>query len=275
MTNYHQYLPSPLLSGFVECYWTLRSPGKGADSIQRLIPGGRVELIFNLGDRFHWQFPGMEAQSLACGRIKVMGQRNKISFAWQEGNPHLIGVRFKPGGLAAFSKVPVSEILNQLLPAEYLFGYSVHDCIARLQGSVLDENQIKLLDEFLAKAIRYEPAQWSLVSSTVNFMRTSPDNISIGEICRENQACYKKLERKFLQIVGYTPKNYYRIIRFNRAIREMAFRKNSLTSIGYECGFYDQAHFIKDFRLFTGTTPSLFRKEDHFMADFLIHHQPV
>ncbi len=204
-----------------------------------------------------------------------MGQRNKISFAWQEGSPHLIGVRFKPGGLAAFSKVPVSEILNQVLPAEYLFGDSVHEWIARLQGSVQAEDQIKILDGFLAKAIRYEPAEWSLVSRTVNFIRTSRDNISIGEICRENQAYYKKLERKFLQMVGYTPKNYYRIIRFNRTIREMAFRKNSLTNIGYECGFYDQAHFIKDFRLFTGTTSSLFRKEDHFMADFLIHHQPV
>lgn len=83
------------------------------------------------------------------------------------------------------------------------------------------------------------------------------------------------MERAFLKYVGYTPKHYYRIVRFNKALRQMHESKKSLTSICYDCDYYDQSHFIKDFRQFTGTTPKHFQTENNTIAGFLINHQTV
>ncbi|HZI23943.1 MAG TPA: helix-turn-helix domain-containing protein, partial [Chryseolinea sp.] len=86
---------------------------------------------------------------------------------------------------------------------------------------------------------------------------------------------YKKLERLFLRYTGYNPKNFTRVVRFYRTLKEMNAKRLSLTGVGMNGGYYDQPHFIRDFKAFTGKTPSQFTSENPTIANFLLQSKHV
>jgi len=274
MLSYTQYKPSGTLGNFIECYWVCRDPLITMAPVERLIPGGRTEMILNFGHPMQFLAPGELSDGTAVRHAHVMGQRNRIYYAKQGGGTDLLGVRFKPGGISAFTSLPVSDLLNQIIPAEDVLGILIKDWEDRLAEEKNDAGRIHLLDSLLMKIARDTTAEWQSVINAVDTIRKS-STVSVNVLCNENGSYYKKLERAFLKYIGYTPKNYCGIVRFNKAIRQVYVNKKSLTSVCYDCGYYDQSHFIKDFRQFTGTTPKHFQAENHSIAGFLISQQVV
>ena len=274
MLSYIQYNPSPGLTSYIECYWILHAPFMSLSSLERLVPGGRAELILNLGDPIQLSGEHDLSGGTTIRQAHVFGQRSHIYYAKKNGETHLVGVRFKPGGIGAFTKLPASLFLNQLIAAEDVLGTAVKNWEDRLWKIKNDSERINLLDRLIMKAVKGTTAGWESCKKVADTIRKSSP-VFVNVLCDENESYYKKLERNFLQHVGYTPKNYYRIIRFNRALRQMHTGKKTLTAISYDCDYYDQSHFIKDFRQFTGTTPTRFKTENHTIAGFLINQQPV
>ncbi|NLU92328.1 helix-turn-helix domain-containing protein [Chitinophaga sp. Ak27] len=274
MFYYRQYYPSIQLADIIECYWVLRAPNSFMDVPDRLIPGGRVELIFNFGDPADWLITADNPHGTRVSEPVIMGQRNQIFYVKSTGKIRMLGIRFKPGGLASFTNLPISDLLNMLLPAEQLLGKAVKSLEMRLSDYSDDDKQIQLLDAILKTELKNTPVDLLVVNQTIDMLRNSRDDISIDTICQQTGWYYKKLERIFLKNVGYTPKHYHKILRFNKAVRYMR-TTNTLTDVCHVCNYFDQAHFIRDFRLFTGTTPSQFKKEDNKIADFLIKYQSV
>ena len=274
MLSYIQYKPSTTLAPYIECYWICRAPFMTLSPLERLIPGGRTELILNLGDPMQFLIQDDLSNGKIISHAHVMGQRSHIYYTKQNGDTNLLGVRFKPGGFSAFTKLPAAVLLNQIIPAEDVLNTAPKDWEARLREKKNDAERINLLDQLMMQTAKGTTAEWTSCNKAVDSIRKSSP-ISVNALCNENETYYKKLEREFLKYVGYTPKYYYRIVRFNRAIRQMQVNKNSLTSICYDCDYYDQSHFIKDFRQFAGTTPKHFQAENHTIASFLINQQPV
>jgi AraC-like DNA-binding protein len=85
----------------------------------------------------------------------------------------------------------------------------------------------------------------------------SKGNIRITELAKQLHISQSPLEKRFRQAVGASPKKFASVVRLKNAIKEYS-PQNSLTDLGYEAGFYDQAHFIKEFKSFTGETPEIF-----------------
>jgi AraC-like DNA-binding protein len=212
-----------------------------------------------------------------------MGQRDRIYFVRQNGDTDLLGIRFKPGGLKAFTGMPASALLNSMVPAEELFGAAAKEWASRLYRPANGEDRAHILDRVFLDLLLPAAQEWMVVRSAVEVIRggqeggqeEGQEESTVQGICEQTGWYYKKLERAFLQAVGYTPKYYSRIVRFNKAIRHMSKGKSSLTSVSYLSGYYDQSHFIRDFKKFAGTTPGGFHTEDHKMADILIQHQLV
>ncbi|MDJ1499497.1 helix-turn-helix transcriptional regulator [Xanthocytophaga agilis] len=274
MLSYIQYQPSSLLARYIECYWIFKVPLMAASVVERLIPGGRVELMINLGHSMHFLANDKLEQGDLIDQVHVMGQRNRIYYAKSSGEMYMLGARFKPGGIHAFTRLPASELLNQVISAEDVLGGTLKGWKNRLREKKTDAEQIALLDLLMQQLVQYTTTEWNDCTKIIDIIRQ--DNVlSVNELCDENESYYKKLERSFLKYVGYTPKHYYRIVRFNKALRQMQFNQKSLTAISHDCDYYDQSHFIKDFRQFTGTTPRQFQSETHHIADFLISQQPV
>jgi AraC-like DNA-binding protein len=275
MLVYQQYRPSPLLNNLVECYWTVRAPHNTLGKPERLIPGGRIEMMFNFADPLRWLISEDNAQGIAMQNAFLMGPRDRIFYACSTGAIDMAGIRFKPGGLAAFTNVPVLTLLNQVVPAEYIFGAIVKDWQGMLYEMQTDQDKINLFDRLLIQAVSNEDTEFQMVSSVLETMRINTDPTLIQSICDKTGWYYKKLERAFQKYAGYTPKYYSKIVRFNKALRLMVSSNQSLTGICYDCHYFDQSHFIKDFHQFAGTTPGGFKKENNQLASFLIRHQPV
>ena len=233
-------------------------------------------MIFNFGSAISWM---IDEHDVVTGVLKddtcVMGQRNKIYYAAFAGPLHLMGVRFKPGGLAAFSDVPAMQLLNKLLVAEDVFGSSVKNWKEKILDEEDDDEKFLLLDTLLLSAFQKRPAEWKSMHAMIDSIRMINDPISVSTICDQMGWNYKKIERSFLKYTGYAPKQYMRIIRFNKALRHIDRNRQSLTSTGFEFGYYDQAHFIKDFIQLTGTTPGRLQTGEHVIANLLVTHQPV
>ena len=203
-----------------------------------------------------------------------MGQRDR-PFAWRStGAAELLGVRFKPGSLSAFTAIPISRLLNRLVRAGEVLKVSIPELEDRMYQEVSDERRISLVDHLLLDQLHHVGDPSPLIISAMDLIRRQPDVTSIQVICHQTGLYYKKLERIFDTAVGYTPKQYCRLIRFNKAIRQMNRRK-TLTRIGYDCGYYDQSHFIRDFHRYVGVSPRHFRPGENTIADLLIRHQPV
>ena len=278
---YRQYHPSAELSGFIECYWILRSAQQELHDCQRLIPGGRVEMIFNFGDPCQWLIDGRSSDipspqgQLAVG-LQIMGQRDRIYFVRPTGRTNLLGIRFKPGGIRAFTRVPVSEFLNSMVPADLVLGKGTHSWEALLSEEKEDLARVLTLDRLLQAARQDPPAEWAVLQAALGLLRGNTEEPSTLALCQQSGWYYKKMERAFLQSVGYTPKYFHRVVRFNKAVRLMNNRREeSLTGIAYSCGYYDQSHFIRDFHQFAGTSPGRFATEENAIADLLIRYQPV
>jgi AraC-like DNA-binding protein len=163
-----------------------------------------------------------------------------------------------------------------MVPAEDVLGTDMQQWEERLQEQPGDLQKILLLEQLLTGLIRDLPMDQGIVNSALTLIRDHPDELSIQTICRQTGWYYKKLERAFNRTVGYTPKQYCRIIRFNAAIRQIGqYKKAPLTKISHACGYYDQSHFIRDFHRYAGTAPGAFQPGEHTIADFLIRYQPV
>ena len=274
MLTYNQYKPSQLLDPFIECFWTCNAPAMTMSALEPLVPGGRTEVIFNFGSPMQFLISNDLPNGEAITHAHVMGQRSKVYYTKQHGETSLLGVRFKPGAFSAFTSIPAAALLNQVVPVEAIFSSASCDWKSRLLEKKNETERIHLLDELFVQLSKNITSEWRNCTKAVDTIRKG-NSVSVHALCSENESYYKKLERDFLKHVGYTPKYYSRIVRFNKAIRLMQSTKENLTSICYDCDYYDQSHFIKDFHQFTGTTPKRFQTEHHSIADFLLTHQVV
>lgn len=272
---YHQYKPSPLLGHAIECFWIFRGGNDPVKRLQGLIPGGRIECIFHLGVPMNWMISGTEPNGYWFNQPVILGQRDRIFYTRPAENAELLGIRFKPGGFGAFSRVPAYLLLNRIFPAHEIMGGFSGKLERKLRSDITDSERIVLVEDELAKLKFGAGQEFFEVCEIIHSIRQCivPDQVS--SFCLERQIHYKKLERVFLKWVGYGPKSYFRILRFNRALKEMGVERRTLTDIAHGGGYYDQSHFIRDFRQFAGISPGKFDLSIWPVSSLLIKHQPV
>lgn len=168
-------------------------------------------------------------------------------------------VNLLPGILHRLSHLPLYEIVNCPLDGVNGFGNEIKRLNEQLSESETQEKMIELIEAFLLKKIL--KAKESLpIDYTFNLLITSPEQYSIDYLAKISCVSFRQFERQFLNRIGTTPTTFIRQARFAKAIRLKRARPElNWTSIAYECGYFDQMHFIRDFKLFTSATPTTFR----------------
>jgi len=126
----------------------------------------------------------------------------------------------------------------------------------QLHEASTDKKKIKIIELFLLSRLREIPLD-NLVLTALALIHKSKGAIRIKELAAQLHISQSPLEKRFRQVVGTSPKKFASIVRFKHTIQNYS-PKQALTAIGYEAGFYDQAHFIKEFKHFTGETPESF-----------------
>ena len=112
----------------------------------------------------------------------------------------------------------------------------------------------------------------NIVKSTIDAMFQSNGSKPLNAILKDNLRKRRQLERNFKKQIGISPKQLSKVIRLQAILQLLLNQKTeTLTGVAYETEYYDQSHFIKDFKEFTGTTPKEFLTDDKMVLSSLLY----
>jgi AraC-like DNA-binding protein len=246
----------------------MKSHSKFFKKREVIIPGGRAEIFFTTDTTVNWIDTKRPNASHSYNRSHVLGPRNRPFYVEMDGAVNLIGVRFRHGGLAPFANIPVHLLLNQVIPVDQIFDKKVNQLADQLFEKDNVHAQISLIEKFLFEVINSD-SQMCKTIQLITAVKNQQFN-SVDMLSRTTGMHYKKLERTFARFTGYNPKNFSRVVRFYQALRQMQATPTSLTHIGLNNGYYDQAHFIRDFKAFTGKSPTRFHDDIPVITNLLL-----
>jgi AraC-like DNA-binding protein len=251
--RYREIKPVPPLHRFVECFWTLEGDAAFDKSAERILPDGCVELILNFGAPF---IEGCDGRRKRQPRNFLVGQMTGPILISPTGPVELLGIRFHPGGTLPFLRVPLHEITDQVVELESLSSKLERDLMRVTSQSPLLSEKIAAVQPFLISCLastKHDSRFLTLAARIVD----SAGSVSVDRIANDAGVSSRQLERRFLREVGVGPKLLGRIIRFQQVFRAVEQCNAAWADIAVECGYYDQAHLIRDFNQFAQQTPAV------------------
>lgn len=263
--DYKTYTPTADLTALIKCYWTLEAPTEKQPEKQRIVPDGCMEMIFHYGDLYH-QYSD-EENYIVQPRCFVFGQITAPLEIAPSGTTGIFAVRFYPEGFTPFATIPVQEMENRAVPLNELFGEEAQHLEKEVLNSVTNEQRIKIIEHFLLGKLIAPETIDRVAKSSVELIMHLNGQLSVEELSERLQVNRRQLERKFSSVIGLSPKQLAKIIRLQATLKMLTNKQfTSLTSVAYESDYYDQAHFIKDFKEFTGMSPKKFYADNLKMS---------
>jgi AraC-like DNA-binding protein len=258
------FQPHPQLMPYVECYWMMALPQGVHMPPQRMPADARIELLFNFGD------PSVRAAADGSDLCKVtahsyiLGARGQGYSFEHLGEPRYAAVRFKPGGLSAFTRIPLADMSELHVGLEDLWGRGeAHELEVRLEAAQTHQLQAHLLESALLAHLQ-PPEHLARLLYAVGQVERADDALTLRGLADEINMSDKHFERLFARYVGFRPSLFARVTRFQQVMyRAMAQPDTNLGHLAQNAGYYDQAHFNKDFKRFSGSAPSEFLAEQH------------
>lgn len=226
----------------------------------KLLPTDSIDIILNLSDIIEYK---IENQNYTTSNIHFNGIRDKHGFIIQRGNIRVMGISFYPFGLYPFLKIPISEFNSQIVDLEQVSEVFAKKLEESLNKILSIEKAVLHLEEVLLSILEEGLIENKSVKLLNSFIYGNSSN-NVKSFCDNMNINIKTLERSCLKYTGYTPKILKRICRFKMASNQLihTYKNNELFDFIYENEYYDQAHFIKEFKEFSGTSPIKFISEN-------------
>lgn len=257
--------PNKDLKDFVMCYWTLDFPREDTPQINTIVPDGTMKLIFHYGD-LYWHHPEKGNRFLQP-RCFLIGQLTRPYIVEPDGDTGTFVVRFYPNGFIPFATIPIKEMENKPISLNTLYekdGEELGKSIINADSTV---ERIKIIEHFLLTRLTDSKTIDNLIKSTVDTILETRGQISVTELSQKNHIHRRQLVRKFSMMIGLSPKQLSKTIRLQATLKALLNQKKSrLTDLAYDNEYYDQSHFIKDFKEFTGLSPKEFYGDDLRMS---------
>ena len=254
---YRHRVPRPPLDAFVESIWVFEGDPRPV-ALERILPTGAAQLIINLKeDQTRLYDPDRDYACVTTAGASLSGVWSRYCVIDTREQEWVAGVVFRPGGTIAFTRVPARETANADIPLDCLWDRCRASALrGRLLETAGPEAQLDVIEDALIDAFR-SVALHGAVAFALNVFTRAPHTASIAKVTDVVGLSAKRFIERFNREVGMTPKRYCRIRRFQRAVAR-AHHGNSVdwTQVALECGYFDQAHFIHDFRSFAGVTPT-------------------
>ncbi|MFD0797342.1 DUF6597 domain-containing transcriptional factor [Maribacter chungangensis] len=254
----HQtFEPNPDLAPLIKCYWTLEIPKEDAPTKNTIVPDGCMKMIFHYRDPYnHYD---EKDTSIELPKSFVIGQLTRPYIVEPTGETGTFFVCFHPNGFLPFATFPIKEMENTAVPLEKLFrkdGHVLQDAILNASST---KERIEIIEDFLSKRLRNTKTVDNIVKSTIETILTGNGQLSVTELSQQNQVNRRQLVRKFSSDIGLSPKQLSKTIRLQATLKMLLTKDvKSLTDLAYENEYFDQAHFIREFKEFTGLTPKEF-----------------
>lgn len=262
---YREITPRPELRAYIKCFWILEDPLNAASSVERIVPDGRMELIFHYGSPF--ERVNDESASVQTPGI-VTGQIRKPLVIRPTGPIGMLAVRFYPFGFSSLFTIPSNELAHSLYGLEEVLGKKGAELQEKVLNSSTNNKRIHILENFFLELLAARGDYDFRIHRVTRKIYELRGVFRIEDLAQEFNISPRQLERLFQQKVGLSPNVFGRLIRFQSAVgMKLNNLTLSLTDLSHAAGYYDQSHFIKDFKDFSGLSPRQYFLEVHRMAD--------
>lgn len=252
-----KFFPGPALAPFIREFIIIES---SLAASSRTIPDTSIVMSF----RYAGNVQRLDQdRHEALPPAVITGLRKSFrQFSYARHTANLLVV-FHEGGINAFTAVPPNELFGLTIPSENLFNNAMlNELLERLAAAAGNRQRVNIVEAFFLEKLRgHKPDQ--LVQHAMQRIRQQQGIVKIRELAASLYISQDPFEKRFRAQVGATPKQYASIVRLRSLISKYP-SLSSLTAASYEAGYYDQSHFIKDFRLFTGQAPGEFFKSPLF-----------
>lgn len=259
--------PATPLIPYIENYWFVAGSAQAPlDFTVDVFVDARADLIFNFGVPYTrtrlGEHPRMHRDSnLDAQRL------HPIQIA-QKGAVHVEGVRFNTAGLSPFVAAPgqVHRWNNRVVPIAEVFGASILTLQRELRAAGADIGaKTALLDRYFLERLRITPGQQLLFQLKAK-LESADGLIRIDDLCDIGGLSIRHLDRLFRDHLGFSPKTFARIVRFQNALKQLKEKPGcTLADVAARCGYYDQPHFVREFKTYAGVVPSA--RVGYFPAD--------
>jgi len=253
--------PRAPLSDFIEVLW-YRSGSPVAHELERLLPTGTLELVIDLSDApLRCYDPGsLELRESIRGPL-LSGVRESYAVIDAPSAHDIMGVQFQPGGGHALLGLPVDEVQGLDLPLHALWGAAADELYDQLLNEKSPERRLAILEAALLARLQTNARLHPVIRNAIARLERPDVPVEISDLAAAAGWSDRYFIRKFSAQVGITPKAFARVRRFQAALRRMQREKHAdWVEIALASGYYDQAHFIRDFKAFSGTTPGAYRR---------------
>jgi len=250
--------PAEPLRRYIENYWFVsHAPGEDVELRVEVFVDARADLIFNFEAPYRREVIG--GATTQHDRSNLDAQRLVPIRILQHGAVRILGVRFHLGGLAPFTRLRVAEWSGGTPLPEQVFG----DETRQLEWALRAEPDLavsgKMLDEFFIGRLRFDGAQ-ATFERALSALVAGGGRAPVSRLAEVAASSPRQIERLFARGLGFPPKTVGRVLRFQSSLRLlMADPGVSLGEVAADAGYFDQAHFVRDFRLFTGGVPRGYR----------------
>ncbi|WP_394824533.1 DUF6597 domain-containing transcriptional factor [Pendulispora albinea] len=252
--------PSPALAPFVESVWRFR--GRFAHAYERVLPKGTMQLLVNLHEDQLRAYRG-EGYATVCrtrGAI-LCGVHAKHVAIDTEQQRDIVGINFRPGGAFPFFPATAATMREMFVELDALWGRDG----ALLRERLLEAGDTGAILRTLESALLERASAPLKLDPAVAFAVASFDRgVGVSQVTEQLAMTPTRFIRRFSTIVGLTPKRFARVLRFQRVL-DAASRKQRIdwVRVAVDCGYFDQAHLIHEFREFSGMKPTAYRPRSH------------
>lgn len=256
---FQTYIPRSPLDRFVDQFIYYKGLERES-TIDRFLPDGNCEIIIDLNDQPQYIYDNETLKEIqACHNVWASGVRTQPISIPSGNESEMFIISFKRGMAFPFFPMPMTEIADTVVDADLIWG----DEYAFLRELIYENrNSVKgfeVVEEHLMKKLIDRSTADVCVEFAVSEIVRKPDQITFKHLTSKIGYSQKHFISLFKKQVGISPKNYLKIMRFQMAINEIEAADDvDWTAISFDCGFYDQAHFINDFKLFSGFTPAAY-----------------
>ena len=249
--------PHPCLEGHVQGYWGYADRGMRVTR-RRKSPTGNATLIINFGPAFRLIDARHPLVLIEPGNAFLAGLHDAPILIESTGDSHCVQVDLSPLGAFLFLGQPMDALTHRVVGLDDILGPTAH----RFRGELHDAGdwpaRFALLDTMIANRVATARAPLPAVAWAWRELQRTDGRVGIGTLSDALGCSRQHLIRRFREQVGLPPKTLARILRFNRILRLLDHDDPDWADIALRCGYYDQAHFNRDFRHFAACAPGEF-----------------
>jgi len=258
-------LPSPVLREYVKYFGIVHFSFSGKENIPVKVytpkPGDSIE--FFLRDPEYVSYPGVIKKHKRPTAI-IQGQHSSVTNRYVGNEFLFLNINFQPGILYRLTGIPSYKLINTYIDAETVFSKEIRLINEQLKNARSYTEIITLAESFILMLVGRTKKDSHGIDTAARILLQSTDHISMDWLAKESCLSSRQFERKFKERMGVAPSLLARLVRFDRAFKmKNATPGKDWLSVAVQCGYYDYQHLVRDYKDFTGLTPTAFFQTDN------------